>query len=73
MYRDYIALEDLQNYSICVVESENKVREMKYPEDVTKELIYVDNIPLVGEDNSIVKEGKLIRGFRVAIVKPFER
>lgn len=52
MYKgDLVALDDLMNFSICVKE-DNGIRPMWKPDDINKNLVYINNCSL--------KEGKLM-------------
>lgn len=56
--------EDIQNNSICVISSGSAyIRNMKYRDDINKDLVFVSNCPVNSDesDNFVIKAGTMCR------------
>jgi hypothetical protein len=54
--------EDIRNNSICVASNEyTYIRNMKYRDDINKDLVFVSNCPINSDesDNIIIKAGTI--------------
>lgn len=70
------AWEDIKNNSICVLSEQYRyVRNMKYRDDINKDLVFVSNCPINSDesDNAIIKAGTMCRVKKIDIYEHQER
>lgn len=74
MWHTAITSEDINNYSICVIEN-GKVRSMSKFDDIDKQLVYVDNVPLDNMELTKVKieKGKYVRYILIDVINKFTK
>jgi hypothetical protein len=70
------AMEDIKNNSICVaLNGYESIRNMKYKDDINKNLVFVSNCPIESDedDNIAIKEGTICRVKKLDIYEHQER
>ena len=67
-WRTYMAIEELNNNTICVFVEGNAIRNMKHREDINERLVYVSNIDPEPYLHKPINKHDLCRCVEVSII-----